>query len=317
MNISAPPIGSAMLVLGTAQLGMAYGIANRRGDPGPDEAAALVARALALGITCFDTARAYGESEARLGHALKDARMARIVTKLAPLDTLALDAPAGEVAAAVRASVAASAQALGRPHLDVLLLHRARHLRLHNGAVLDTALNLKAEGQIAGFGVSVQTPEELRLALSFRAVTHIQLPLNILDWRWREPAVRALLATRDDVTVHARSVFLQGLLAADEPGLWPAVEGVDVPGLVTALDALAETMGRENPADLCVAYARAMPFLHGVVMGAETIAQLEANAALAQKTPLDEDEVHFVERFLPLVPEALLNPALWPAAKAA
>jgi aryl-alcohol dehydrogenase-like predicted oxidoreductase len=307
----------ATLVLGTAQLGMAYGIANRTGAPAPAAAQALIARALALGVTQFDTARAYGESEARLGQALAAAPGARVVTKLAALDELALDAPAASVIAATRASVEASATALGRPRLDVLLLHRTRHLRLHNGAVWDTLLNLQSEGRIGVLGASVQTPEELRLALSFRAVSHVQLPLNLLDWRWREPQIQALFAARDDVTFHARSLFLQGLLAAGEPALWPDIPELDVPGLVGALDALAETLGREGAADLCVAYTRAMPFLHGVVTGAETVAQLETNAALAQKAPLDADEVHFVERFLPRVPETVLNPALWQTAKAA
>ena len=73
------------LVLGTAQLGMAYGIANQAGAPTTQIANALVARALALGITTFDTARAYGLSENRLGEALAGHDDVTIITKLAPL----------------------------------------------------------------------------------------------------------------------------------------------------------------------------------------------------------------------------------------
>ena len=311
------PIEPAVLVLGTAQLGMAYGIANRTGAPSPADAETLLGRALELGIHEFDTARAYGESEARIGAYLPSSAEAKVVTKLAPLDELALDAPATAVTAAVRASVDASLAALRRPCLDVLLLHRTRHLRLHNGAVWDTLLKLQEEGRIGILGASVQTPEELRLALSYRAVRHIQLPLNLLDWRWRDPAIQSLFAARDDVVFHARSIFLQGLLASGEPRIWPQAPGLNVPGLIDALAALAETLGRESTTDLCIAYARAMPFLHGVVTGAETVAQLTANVALAHKAPLDADETHFVERFLPRVPESLLNPALWQLAKAA
>jgi spore coat polysaccharide biosynthesis protein SpsF len=307
----------ACLVLGTAQLGMAYGIANRTGAPSPDDAQALVLRARALGVASFDTARAYGESETRLGRALAAEPGARIITKLLPFDELALDAPAGAVADKVRQSVAASLDALGTPKLQTLLLHRARHLRAHNGAVWDTLLNLKAEGRIGTLGASVQTPEELRLALSYRDIGHVQLPFNLLDWRWRDPAVFDLFSHRPDVTVHARSVFLQGLLAANDASLWPDVPGLDKAGLVVALDALAQTIGRDNAADLCLAYARGMPFLSGVVIGAETVAQLEDNVALAAKPPLDPDECLFVERFLPHVPVCLLNPAAWPALKAA
>jgi spore coat polysaccharide biosynthesis protein SpsF len=307
----------AGLVLGTAQLGMAYGIANRTGAPSPDDATALVTRALDLGVTSFDTARAYGEGESRLGRALAGRAGVQIITKLAPLDELALDAPATLINEAVRISIAASAEALGSPRLGLVLLHRARHLRAHNGAVWDTLLNLQAEGRIEALGASVQTPDELRLALSFRAIRHVQLPFNLLDWRWRDPAVFDLFSHRPDVTVHARSVFLQGLLAANDASLWPDVPGLDKAGLVVALDALAQTVGRDNAADLCLGYARGMPFLQGVVIGAETVSQLEANAALAEKPPLDPDECLFVERFLPQVPVCLLNPAAWPTLKAA
>jgi aryl-alcohol dehydrogenase-like predicted oxidoreductase len=314
MDDSAEP--QASLVLGTAQLGMAYGIANRTGGLSPTDAEALVLRALERGVTSFDTARAYGDSEIRLGRVLAGTA-ARIITKLAPFDHLAADAPAEMVVEAVRVSIAASAEALGTPMLDTVLLHRARHLRSHNGAVWDTLLSLQAEGRIRYLGASVQTPEELRLALSFRAIRHVQMPLNLLDWRWRDPAVFDLFSHRPDVTVHARSIFLQGLLAANDPSLWPHVPGLDTAGLVVALDALAQTIGRDNAADLCLAYARGMPFLHGVVIGAETTQQLDDNVALAAKPPLDPDECLFVERFLPQVPVCLLNPASWPTLKAA
>lgn len=306
----------AALVLGTAQLGMAYGIANRTGTPSHVEAMALVRRALALGISCFDTARAYGESEARLGESLAQG-CARIVTKIPPLDELAADAPATLVIEAVRRNIAKSSAALRHDRLDTVLLHRASHLRSHNGLVWDTLLTLCEEGRIGRLGVSVQSPAELRLALSFRAVSHIQLPLNVLDWRWRDSTVHGLFEIRPDVIVHARSIFLQGLLLADNAAPWPAMSALDCSGLITALSALAETLGRDDTADLCIAYARAMPYLQGIVVGAETISQLDRNAALAAKAPLDPDECAFVERFLPRVPETLLNPAQWPKRDAA
>ena len=54
------------------------------------------------GVTQFDTARAYGDSEARLGEAL-DGRRVRTVTKLSPLDGLSARATRHEVHAAVDA----------------------------------------------------------------------------------------------------------------------------------------------------------------------------------------------------------------------
>lgn len=55
------------LMLGTAQLGMAYGVANTAGRPDFRQAVRLIAAAADGGVNCFDTAAAYGDSEVILG----------------------------------------------------------------------------------------------------------------------------------------------------------------------------------------------------------------------------------------------------------
>lgn len=311
-RVSTPP-----LVLGTAQLGMAYGVANRTGAPSEREASAIIEAALAAGIRSIDTARAYGESESRLGKVLGGRTDIRVVTKLAPLDGLSETADEAEVVQAVRASIEKSKRALRRERLDILLLHRAHHLKAFGGAVWNTLRSLQQEGAIDSLGVSVQTPDELKLALSFRDTKHVQMPFNVLDWRFRKPSLRARIAERSDVTIHARSALLQGLLAADDASLWPAFPGLDTPHLLRGLGALVESLGRRDLADLCFAYVRAKSFVQGIVVGVETPAQVEANAVLFQRPPLTPDEIQFVERFLPRLPETLLDPALWPRRRAA
>jgi spore coat polysaccharide biosynthesis protein SpsF len=305
------------LILGTAQLGMAYGATNRKGMPSERDAFAIVEAALKAGIRDFDTARAYGESEARLGKTLDARADTRVSTKLAPLEELSDNADKSEAAQAVRASVETSRRALCRERLDVFLLDRAHHLKACGGAIWETLLSLRQDGVIEKLGVSVQSADELKLALSFRDVTHIQMPMNVFDWRFRSPSVLARIAERPEVTIHARSTLLQGLLTARSAALWPRFPGLDIPHLLRALAALVEVFGRRDVADLCFAYVRAQNFIHGLVVGAETAAQVEANAALFQRAPLKPDEVEFVDSFVPTLPETLLDPARWPRKKAA
>lgn len=304
---------SPTLVLGTAQLGMPYGIANRSGMPDDETAWRFVRRARDLSIATFDTARAYGDSERRLGFSLEDDDNATVITKLSPLDALDAQSAPKNVERAVRASLAASRDALARDRLDVVLLHRAAHLEAWHGAVWSCLLEERKNGGIGRLGVSVQSPDELLTALRQETVQHIQLPYNLLDWRWRRPDLLELMSQRYDVTLHARSVLLQGLLAAEDDRLWPPLPDFNPTASVGALRAVADTLGRDDVTDLCLAYVRALPFLDGVVVGAETEAQLARNVALFSRPPLDPDEALFVERFFPRVPEALLNPALWPA----
>jgi aryl-alcohol dehydrogenase-like predicted oxidoreductase len=137
------------------------------------------------------------------------------------------------------------------------------------------------------------------------------MPFNLLDWRWREAGVIDAIEERASITVHARSVFLQGLLA-NPACCWPAIAGVDAESLTKRIEELAREYGRECAADLCVAYVRGQRFIDGVVVGMETPDQLEENLRLFLRPPLAADACAEVEKRIPRVPETLLNPALWP-----
>jgi aryl-alcohol dehydrogenase-like predicted oxidoreductase len=300
---------TAALVLGCVQLGLAYGAANKTGKPSAAAAISLLRRAAERGIARFDTARAYGDSEDRLGEAFSGHR-AGIITKLSPLSGLSPDASPAEAQEAADASVMASLAALRRERLDCLLLHRAMHRTSHGGAIWQRLLEHCSAGRIAELGVSVQSPEEALAVLGDSEVRHIQMPFNFLDWRWRE-AMEAC-RKRPEVTVHVRSVFLQGLLTAGDPAIWPHLAGVEPEQVLALVTELVRDLGRDSAADLCLAYARGQGFIDGVVVGVETEVQLDDNLRLAGKPPLSQEDVRRVEERVPRLPEQLLNPALWP-----
>jgi spore coat polysaccharide biosynthesis protein SpsF len=237
----------------------------------------------------------------------------RVVTKLAPLGELDDAASPGAIRQAVIDSVRRSCMRLGADRLETLLLHRARHLTWRNAVVWNTVKELRDEGAIYDLGVSVYTPEEALEALTQRDVRHLQIPFNAIDWRWRSSGVIEALAHRPGVTVHARSALLQGLLAADPGARWP--EGVDPAQLQACLMRLTQSLDRDSPADLCLAYVRAQSWIDGVVVGMESLGQLALNLALFKRPPLTADEIATVDAALPRASERLLNPALW--AKAA
>jgi len=124
--------------------------------------------------------------------------------------------------------------------------------------------------------------------------------------------VIARIRQRAHLTVHARSVFLQGILAADDPAVWPKVDGVNAPDLVDFVSELARQFERASTADLCFAYARGQDWIDGVVVGMETEDQLETNLRLSARPPLSAKDCAEIERLVPRVPAQLLNPAEWP-----
>ena len=305
---------TAELVLGTAQLGLAYGIANGRGQPEDAQAQLIVRAAANGGVRWIDTAAAYGSSEARIGLHLPRHSGCRVATKLMPLDEFNDETPLATVLRSVENSVHRSCSRLRSDRLDVLLVHRAHHLTWRDGAIWKRLKNLRDEGVIFDLGASVYSPDEALAALAIPCVRHLQLPFNLLDWRWRDSGVVDALAKRSDVTVHARSAYLQGLLAAGTQARWPEITGVDAVGLNATLRQIARDLGRDSVADLCLAYVRAQTWIDGVVVGMEHVSQLALNLALFKRPALNCDEQQIVERALPRAPEQLLNPAQWPKA---
>jgi aryl-alcohol dehydrogenase-like predicted oxidoreductase len=303
------------LVLGTAQLGLPrYGRTNLVGRPRRQTAVALIRRGVSLGIDAIDTARDYGTAESVVGAALDDLVGGKppVVTKLSSLRGLPGDADRRVVREAVDASVTRSCKELRAATLPVLLLHRWAHHEDHEGAIWARLLELRDEGLIQRLGASVYSPEEALEALADPEVEHVQLPFNILDRRWVEAGVDRAAAKRPDVVVHARSVLLQGILGAG-PTTWPEVAGVDPADIIARMESLVRETGRISRVDLCLAYASGMPWIHGLVVGAETEGQLIDLARDLERPSLDPRQLDLVARALPPVPGQLLNPSLWPA----
>lgn len=292
-------------ILGTAQLGMAYGATNTVGRPSPDQAAGILAAARDAGVSHVDTARAYGESESVIGTALRAGVGLGVVTKLRPLGTSAAD-PAAEA----RESFVTSLTHLGVESVDALLVHRAADwVRPGVRAFLAGTL---AAGEAKRVGASVSTPAELLRIVADPLCEYVQFPFNVLDRRWLDDEVVDALRRRPDVVVTVRSVFLQGLLLTTSPDAWPTHSSADPQRIISALAEMAEGLGRTGAADLCVAYALGHPFVTSVAIGAESAAYVTNNAELATHPPLDEDAIARVKARIPAAPVELVDPSQWP-----
>jgi aryl-alcohol dehydrogenase-like predicted oxidoreductase len=197
------------LGLGTVQFGTDYGISNRRGQVAAAEVVDILQAAAAAGVSVLDTAHAYGESEAVLGRALWPGHPFRIVTKTEPLHGSRVGI--GELAR-VRETFLRSLERLRLPRVDALMLHHASELLRPGGeALAQLCLKLKSEGLAAKVGFSCYTPSELDATTAVLAPDIVQLPCNLLDRRFLDNGRCAALKARG-VEIHARSIFLQGLL---------------------------------------------------------------------------------------------------------
>jgi len=157
-SVIKPPKG---IVLGTAQLGLDYGIANQTGSPGKKRAQSVVAAAWRAGVTYFDTAQSYGNSEENLGSAIKEMELesqAQVITKLDAHHT-------GSSKEEVYSSILASRSRLRVDSLWGLMLHNANMLSSWKGQMRQGCKKAQQEGVVKRIGVSVYTVEVFQLLL--------------------------------------------------------------------------------------------------------------------------------------------------------
>ncbi len=305
---------ASKLVLGTAQLGTTYGIANQTGIPSQQLADDLIKTAIVNGVHWLDTASAYGLSEEVIGRALKLGWQERVsvITKLGLLADCPNEATEVIVKTFVDESIFRSCTRLQSQTIDVLMLHRMEHQKAWAGAVWSQLLDYKAAGRIKALGVSVQNPDELAMALEEAEIEFIQMPFNVLDWRWDKliDKIRTVKMQRA-LKVHVRSGLLQGLFVSAEPDHWRRAN-VDTPAPIQAwLKQTAADTGAPSVTAFCLNYAKSLDWVDGVVVGMETKAQLLENIRIFTSDDFTEDQLNRVSALRPKVACETLNPAQW------
>ncbi|WP_051249311.1 aldo/keto reductase [Inquilinus limosus] len=296
---ASPWRGALALGLGTAQFGLDYGIANDRGVCPPEDVAAILETAAAAGIAVLDTAPAYGTAERVLGEVLPAAHRFRIVTKTPHLTGLRDE---GEIRRAVLDTFAGSRTKLRRDRLAGLLTHNANDLLRPGGPALWAAMeDLKRTGEVERIGASIYSAGQLDALLARYPVEIVQLPWNAVDGRIA-PSRLAELAGQG-IELHARSVFLQGLLLA------PPDRAARVSPQAEALigrwhDAVA-ALGAE-PLAAALGAVIGQPEIGTALVGVTRPEELAGILRAAAAPPPPMAPVRSVN-------DLVLNPALWPS----
>jgi aryl-alcohol dehydrogenase-like predicted oxidoreductase len=246
---------TAELVLGTAQFGLDYGIVNSSGKVSAAEIRTMLDLARASGVVGIDTAAAYGDAEQVLGRC--GVAGFRVVTKVPHLDR------AENAGGAILSCARRSLEALGCSRLDGLLLHAASDLAGRHGAAIYAGLCAARDaGLTERVGVSVYDAEEIELLLDRYPVDLVQMPLSIVDQQLLGMLPRLVDA---GIAVHARSVFLQGVMLRAPDELPVALSRLSAS--IAAIRRRASTFG-VSVIEAALAFVRDLPGVEGVVVGA-------------------------------------------------
>ncbi len=299
----------SQLMIGSAQFGTDYGIANRSGQPSYQAILDILACAYEGGVNCVDTAAAYGSSEEVLGRALAELRIGDefiVATKVAPLPAEHFSTQTADKM--VEESVTRSLRRLRLDVLPICLLHWET-----NFCYIESLLKLKARGLVKHVGCSVITPEATATIIASGLAEVVQMPTNLLDRRFTSSGICDQAKNRG-VAVVIRSIFLQGLLVMPEDEIPLYLE--DVIPVRRKLQQLAHEAGM-SLSELAVRYVLSIEGLTCAVIGVESVTQMRQNVELFSQGPLDPAILNMVAEVTVELPEKIIrphiNPNLWVA----
>ena len=274
--MSIDPTIAARFCLGTAQLGIDYGVANVHGRPDDQACDRLLSLAIERGVTVWDTARSYGDAEQRIGCFLKrcpNRDSVRIVSKVSMPPSYET-----KLIPWIGNEIDASRCALGVEQLEAWLVHDASMIADRGDELWDAMQAQVDRGATRSTGASVYDVTESRAVLARWHCTTIQVPMNLLDARFVVDG-QLRVCEQNGVTVFARSAMLQGVFALSPPDMPQRLLHLRGP-LQRLWDLLDEQDLR--PLDVALPFVLSHPGVDFVVVGVDNAAQLEDNLARAE-----------------------------------
>lgn len=280
-----------------------------------DESVRALERAIDLGLTFIDTALAYGRghSEELVGQVVRGrSETVHVATKVPP-KSLTWPAPPGLAVEEafpgehVRRCAERSLRNLGMETVDLLQLHVWRDEWIDEGDWRETVSELKREGKIRFFGISINDhdPASALRAVESGVVDTVQVIYNVFD---QSPEDELLPACAE----HGVGVIVR--VALDEGGL----TGTITPESTFAADdfrneyfrgdrkrevqehvrAIAEDLGvgEDAIAEIALRYVLSHPAVSTVIPGMRSLRNVERNTAIADGKGLPAEQVAALKR---------------------
>ncbi|HEY0867451.1 MAG TPA: aldo/keto reductase [Fimbriimonas sp.] len=210
MNFRA--LGSTGYLVSDVSFG-AWAVGGTWGSVQDEESMAALHRAVDLGVNFIDTADVYGDgrSERLVARLRKERPNDRIVVATKAGRRLDPHVAEGYTKANLEAFIDRSRENLAMDSLDLVQLHCPPTACFYTPAVFEALDELKAQGKIQHYGVSVEKVEEAIKAIEYPGVETVQIIFNA--FRQRPADLFFGLAQKRNVGILARLPLSSGMLS--------------------------------------------------------------------------------------------------------
>ena len=218
-----------------------------------------------MGVETLDTAISYGDSIERLGNV--GVQKFKIICKI-PRIPFDIKNPSDWY----KLSVTNLIKKLNKNNLEAILLHYPKDLLINkNHKLIQTLLDFKKNKIVNKIGVSIYEKKELEEILKIFKPDIIQCPINIFDNRLTKNNFLKRVSD-NSIEIHARSIFLQGLLLQD---------GNKIPEEFSKFEKLFKKwenwlkLNNLNSLEACIMYTNFISEVTKIVVGINSAVQLK------------------------------------------
>jgi aryl-alcohol dehydrogenase-like predicted oxidoreductase len=294
----------------------AWGIGGAQWQGGTDdESVRALHRAIDLGVNFIDTALAYGDghSEKLVGRVAREAKKRiYIATKVPPLNQEWPAKPGIGIEkvfpyAYILRSTETSLQHLKVDTIDLQQLHVWNPAWFHNDDWRRAFEELKTSGKVRAVGVSINDhqPDSALELVQSGLIDCVQVIYNVFD---QSPEKNLFpLTQKMNVGVLARVPFDEGSLTGSitENSTFPPddfrsqyFQGDRKKQVVDHISAIERDLGinRDALAEIALRYTISPPAVTSTIPGMRTVRNVERNAAVSDKGPLDEATLKILKR---------------------
>ena len=278
-------------ILGTAQFGLKYGINNRSGIPNDNQLKKILDYCTQKNMNFLDTAPSYGNCEKRIGMFANN--RFKIISKFSQLDSKKeLDNNIDE-----------SLKSLNIKSLYGYLSHDENNI-IEKPEIWEYLKQLKIDKKTKKIGFSIYDVNKLEYLLDKKIIPDIiQLPYSVFDRKFEKylPKLKDL-----GVEIHARSIFVQGLIFMNDNQIPKKLNLLKEP--LFKLRKISN-QNKIDLEDLAVKFVLSNNYIDKIVFGVDSIEQLKRNLILFKNNNIN-NKVQTMLKDLK-VDQQLINPINW------
>jgi aryl-alcohol dehydrogenase-like predicted oxidoreductase len=280
------------IILGTAQFGNKYGIANKTGQINFPEVFKILNYLKKKKINYLDTASAYNQSEAKIGkYFQKTNKKFRVITKFSFKGNNSIEK-----------QFIKSLSLLGYLP-NTILAHNYRDYI--NPKFHEQIKNIKKKYLIKNIGVSLNKISELNKILRYKKPDVIQVPLNILNKSFLDENIIKRLKKKS-IRILGRSIFLQGLFYKDKKFVFKKFKNVKKKYMQLLKIASHEKM---TLGELSLVWANHLKEIDNIILGVDNLPHLKKNLDSLKKR-ISKESYNLIKK-INLENNKITKPYLW------